>query len=61
MLLIDELYEHKTNLVMAADTAPHELYTEGRHAFEFERAVSRLMEMQSAEYLDAPHVEKGSA
>ena len=60
MLLIDELYEHKTNLVMAADTAPDGLYTEGRHAFEFERAVSRLMEMQSAEYLDAPHVGGGS-
>ena len=56
MLLIDELYEYKTNLVMAADTAPHELYTEGRHAFEFERAVSRLIEMQSMEYLDTPHV-----
>ena len=56
MLLIDELYEYKTNLVMAADTAPQELYTEGRHAFEFERAVSRLMEMRSMEYLDTPHV-----
>jgi cell division protein ZapE len=56
MLLIDELYEHKTNLIMAADTPPHELYTEGRHAFEFERAVSRLMEMQSTEFLEAAHV-----
>ncbi len=61
MLLIDELYEHKTNLVMAADTVPHELNTEGRHAFEFERAVSRLMEMQSMEYLDAPHLGGGPA
>ncbi len=55
MLLIDELYEHKSNLVMGADVPPAELYTEGRHAFEFERTVSRLMEMQSEEYLDAPH------
>jgi cell division protein ZapE len=55
MLLIDELYEHKSNLVMAAEVPPAELYTEGRHAFEFERTVSRLMEMQSREYLDAPH------
>lgn len=55
MLLIDELYEHKVNLIMAADTPPHQLYTEGRHAFEFERAVSRLMEMQSTEYLNQPH------
>jgi len=56
MLLIDELYEHKTNLIMAAEAPPHELYAEGRHAFEFERAVSRLMEMQSAEFLEAAHV-----
>ena len=56
MLLIDELYEHKVNLVMAAETPPHQLYTEGRHAFEFERAVSRLMEMQSPEYLELQHV-----
>ena len=55
MLLIDELYEHKSNLVMGAEVPPAELYTEGRHAFEFERTVSRLMEMQSEEYLDAPH------
>lgn len=55
MLLIDELYEHKCNLVMGAEVPPAELYTEGRHAFEFERTVSRLMEMQSEEYLDAPH------
>jgi cell division protein ZapE len=38
------------------DVPPHELYTEGRHAFEFERAVSRLMEMQSTEFLEAAHV-----
>ena len=55
MLLIDELYEHKCNPVMGAEVTPGELYKEGRHAFEFERTVSRLMEMQSEEYLNAPH------
>lgn len=55
MILIDALYEAKVNLIMAADAAPHELYMEGKHAFEFERSVSRLMEMQSAEYRDQPH------
>ena len=55
ILLIDVLYEHKCNLVMGAEVSPAELYTEGRHAFEFERTVSRLMEMQSEEYLGAPH------
>ena len=55
MTLIDALYEHGVNLIMAADTAPNDLYRQGTHAFEFERAVSRLMEMQSAEYRDRPH------
>lgn len=55
MTLIDALYEHHVNLIMAADTAPNDLYREGTHAFEFERAVSRLMEMQSAEYRERPH------
>ncbi len=55
MTLIDALYEHKVNLVMAADASPHDLYREGAHAFEFERTTSRLMEMQSEEYMGAPH------
>src|SRR3546814_18106671 len=55
MTLIDVLYEHKVNLVMAAEAPPHELYPEGRHAFKFERTVSRLMAMQSNAYPDAPH------
>jgi len=55
MMLIDALYEHHCNLIMAADAAPQDLYREGAHAFEFERAVSRLMEMQSPDYRDRPH------
>lgn len=55
MTLIDALYEHGVNLIMAADAAPNDLYRYGTHAFEFERAVSRLMEMQSAQYRDRPH------
>ena len=51
MTLIDVLYEQKTNLVMAAETPPHDLYRGETHGFEFQRTVSRLMEMQSAEYL----------
>lgn len=55
MTMIDALYEHKVNIIMAADAAPQDLYREGKHAFEFERSVSRLMEMQSAEYREEPH------
>ncbi|MBI3517356.1 MAG: cell division protein ZapE [Proteobacteria bacterium] len=52
--LIDALYESKTKLVMAAAAAPEHLYPEGTGAFEFRRTVSRLMEMQSADYLAVP-------
>ena len=50
--LIDALYEAKVNFICSADVPPTELYTEGDGAFEFERTVSRLMEMQSADYTD---------
>ena len=53
--LIDALYEAKSKLICSADVPPVELYTEGDGAFEFERTVSRLMEMQSADYLALPH------
>ncbi|HEY6916564.1 MAG TPA: cell division protein ZapE [Allosphingosinicella sp.] len=55
--LIDALYENKVKLLAAADAAPADLYTKGDGAFEFERTASRLMEMQSADYLAAGHGE----
>lgn len=53
--LIDTLYESKVNLICSAEAPPEKLYTEGDGAFEFERTVSRLMEMQSEDYLKIPH------
>lgn len=53
--LIDALYEHKVKLLAAADAAPEQLYVSGDGAFEFERTASRLMEMQSRDYLAAGH------
>jgi len=55
--LIDELYEHKVKLICSAAAIPQQLYTEGDGAFEFERTVSRLLEMQSHEYLEQHHVD----
>lgn len=49
--LIDALYETRTKLVMSAAVQPAELYEAGDGAFEFERTVSRLMEMRTEEYL----------
>jgi cell division protein ZapE len=59
--LVDELYEHKTKLLAAADAEPAGLYPAGDGAFEFARTVSRLEEMRSAEYLGAGHGEEGGA
>lgn len=51
--LIDTLYDMKTKLVCSADGKPGALYTSGDGAFEFTRAASRLIEMQSDSYLAA--------
>ena len=51
IILIDTLYEAHTRLVVTADAAPDELYRGTDHGFEFDRTISRLLEMQSTEYL----------
>ena len=53
--LIDALYERSAKLVATAEAPPAELYPAGDGSFEFERTVSRLMEMQSADYLARTH------
>ena len=53
--LIDQLYEQKVKLLAAADAEPAALYPAGDGKFEFQRTVSRLEEMQSAEYLARGH------
>jgi cell division protein ZapE len=50
-ILIDALYEAHTLLVASAAVAPAEIYIEGDGSFEFQRTVSRLMEMQSEDYI----------
>ena len=53
--LIDALYEHRVKLLAAADAEPAGLYPDGDGSFEFQRTVSRLEEMRSAEYLAEGH------
>lgn len=53
--LIDEIYDRQVNLVCTADAAPIALYTGERLQGAFERTASRLIEMQSAEYLGTGH------
>lgn len=54
ILLIDTLYDRHARIVVSAEAAPEKLYAgrRGTEAFEFERTASRLIEMQSHEWLE---------
>jgi len=54
--LVDEFYDRGVKLILAADVPREKLYAGKRLAFEFQRALSRLVEMQSQEYLARPHL-----
>ena len=47
---IDALYEARTRLIISAEAEPEQLYEEGPGAFEFQRTVSRLLEMRGADW-----------
>jgi cell division protein ZapE len=53
--LVDEFYDRRVKLVLSAAKPLNSLYVDGRLGFEFQRTVSRLLEMQSQEYLALPH------
>lgn len=53
--LVDEFYDRCVKLIISADAPIHELYQGKRLAFEFQRTQSRLLEMQSHEYLAREH------
>jgi cell division protein ZapE len=50
-ILIDTLYEARTLLIASAEVPPEAIYAAGDGTFEFRRTVSRLIEMQSEDYI----------
>ena len=50
-ILIDTLYEARTLLIASAEVPPEEIYPAGDGTFGFQRTVSRLIEMQSEDYI----------
>ncbi len=57
--LVDALYDQGVKLVVSAAGAPTQLYQGERLGFEFRRTISRLIEMQSEEYLSRAHARTG--
>lgn len=57
--LVDELYDQGVKLIVSAAAAPQDLYRGESLQFEFRRAGSRLIEMQSAAYLARAHRREG--
>lgn len=53
--LVDEFYDRSVKLIISADVPIEDVYAGGRLDFEFARTRSRLLEMQSHEYLSRPH------
>jgi cell division protein ZapE len=56
--LIDEFYDRHVKLVVSAEATADKLYTGKRLAFEFDRAASRLFEMQTTDYLSSGRTAK---
>ncbi|MGH8441406.1 MAG: cell division protein ZapE [Nevskiaceae bacterium] len=54
--LVDEFYDRGVKLILAAAVPREQLYAGRKLQFEFQRALSRLVEMQSQEYLARPHL-----
>lgn len=48
--LIDTIYDNKVILIISAETEVNSIYKTGDGSFEFERTISRLIEMQSDSY-----------
>ena len=59
--LVDILYDHRVKLLASAAVPPWDLYTGGPNSQEFSRTASRLIEMQTREYMGEAHVVTAAA
>ena len=55
IMAIDEFYDRNVKVIISAEADVHELYSGQKLAFEFQRTVSRLIEMRSYNYLGQAH------
>jgi cell division protein ZapE len=53
--MVDEFYDRQVKIILSAEVDIEVLYAGGRLTFEFQRTISRLLEMQSEEFLALPH------
>ena len=53
--LVDVFYDHNVKLILSAEVSAEQIYQGTRNAFEFQRTLSRLQEMQSHDYLALSH------
>lgn len=63
ILLIDTLYDRHTRLIVSAAAEPTGLYVgkSGAEAFEFDRTISRLIEMQSKDWVASVQLRAGTS
>ncbi|NRD75491.1 cell division protein ZapE [Shewanella sp. VB17] len=56
LAMVDEFYERNVKLIISAEVSLDNIYIEGLLTFEFRRCRSRLIEMQSHDYLALEHL-----
>ncbi len=59
--MIDTFYDMHVNIIVSAAAEPENIYNGKKLSFEFDRAISRINEMQTTKYIDSVRVLKNSS